>query len=99
MDQSLAAAFDVDVIGGLSRLAGSALGGSAGEKAEEKNKPYLFSQIYIYIFFRAGPGGHQKILLPRLCVAQKCADGMQERERVELPRRRVEHTHTHIPSL
>lgn len=31
MDQSLAAAFDVDVIGGLSRLAGSALGGSAGK--------------------------------------------------------------------
>jgi len=36
VDQSLAAAFDVDVIGGLSRLAGSALGGSAGEKAKEK---------------------------------------------------------------
>lgn len=80
MDQSLAAAFDVDVIGGLSRLAGSALGGSAGEKAKEKNKPY-FIFVYIYIFFRAGPGGHQKILLPRLCVAQKCADGMQEREK------------------
>ena len=31
MDQSLAAAFDVDVIGGLSRLAGSALGGSTGK--------------------------------------------------------------------
>lgn len=31
VDQSLAAAFDVDVIGGLSRLAGSALGGSAGK--------------------------------------------------------------------
>ena len=28
MDQSLAAAFDVDVIGGLSRLSGSALGSS-----------------------------------------------------------------------
>lgn len=82
MDQSLAAAFDVDVIGGLSRLAGSALGGSAGEKAKEKKiNLILFSYIYIYIFFGAGPGGHQKILLPRLCVAQKCADGMQEREK------------------
>jgi hypothetical protein len=31
VDQSLAAAFDVDVIGGLSRLAGSALGSSTGK--------------------------------------------------------------------
>ena len=50
VDQSLAAAFDVDVIGGLSRLAGSALGGSAGEKAKEKKiNLILFSYIHVYI--------------------------------------------------
>lgn len=45
MDQSLAAAFDVDVIGGLSRLAGSALGSSTGKKKNSNPTLIVYSHF------------------------------------------------------